>query len=141
MSDEELYKSFIEALKNLTFEVPMLKAIEVPTYKKFLRDILSRRRAIPPVETVALIESYPVGDKYRKKHEDPGTPVITCHIGGTEIQNALCDLGAGVSVMPLSLYEKLKLGDYSPTSITLQMVDKNQKATCRNDRGCSSKDR
>ena len=83
MSDEELYKSFIEALKKPSFEVPMLKAIEVPTYKKFLRDILGIRRAIPPVETVALIESYPMGDKYPKKHEDPGTPVITFHIGGT----------------------------------------------------------
>ena len=68
-----------------------------------------------------------MGDKYPKKHEDPGTPIITCHIGGTEIRNALCDLGAGVSVMPLSLYEKLKLGDYSPTFITLQMVDKTRK--------------
>ena len=29
--------------------------------------------------------------------------------------------------MPLSLYEKLKLGDYSPTSITLQMADKTRK--------------
>ena len=29
--------------------------------------------------------------------------------------------------MPLSLYEKLKLGAYSPTSITLQMADKTRK--------------
>ena len=83
MSDEELYKSFVDALHNLTFEVPMLKAMQVPTYKKFLRDILSRKRVVPPVETVALIKSYPVGDKYPKKHEDPGTPIITCHIAGT----------------------------------------------------------
>ena len=64
MSDEELYKSFVDALNNLTFEVPMLKVMQVPTYKKFLRDILCRKRAVPPVETVALIESYPMGDQY-----------------------------------------------------------------------------
>ena len=29
--------------------------------------------------------------------------------------------------MPLPLYEKLKLGEYSPTSITLQMADKTRK--------------
>ena len=29
--------------------------------------------------------------------------------------------------MPLSLYEKLELGEYSPTSITLQMADKTRK--------------
>ena len=43
MSDEELYKSFVDALHNLTFEVPILKAMQVSTYKKFLRDILSRK--------------------------------------------------------------------------------------------------
>ena len=101
--------------------------MQVPTYKKFLRDILSRKRVVPPVETVALIESHLVGDKYPKKHEDPGTPTITCYIGGAEVRNALCDLGAGVSVMPFSLYKRLKLGDYSPTSITLQMADKTRK--------------
>ena len=44
-----------------------------------------------------------------------------------KVRNALCDLGAGISVMPFSLYKRLKLGDYSPTSITLQMADKTRK--------------
>ena len=36
----------------------------------------------------------------------------------------LCDLGAGVSVMPLSLYHRLELSKLTPTEISLQMVDK-----------------
>ena len=54
-------------------------------------------------------------------------PTITCGIGKKIIHNALCDLGAGVSVMPLLLYRKLRLHDYVPTSLTLQMADKSMK--------------
>ena len=36
----------------------------------------------------------------------------------------LCDLGAGVSVMPFSLYKRLDLSTLTPTEISLQMADK-----------------
>jgi hypothetical protein len=76
-------------------------------------------------EIVAVMTTY--GDKLPAKLGDPIVPTISCAIGTTSIFNALCDLGAGVSVMPYSLYKKLNLGDYSPTSITLQMADKTTK--------------
>ena len=40
------------------------------------------------------------------------------------VKTALCDLGAGVSVMPLSLYKILYLNKLTPTKIYLQMADK-----------------
>ena len=40
------------------------------------------------------------------------------------VKTALCDLGAGVSVMPLSLYCRLDLNKLTPTKISLQMADK-----------------
>jgi hypothetical protein len=36
----------------------------------------------------------------------------------------LCDLGAGVSVMPFSLYKRLDLNKLTPTEISLQMANK-----------------
>ena len=39
-------------------------------------------------------------------------------------KTALCDLGAGVSVMPLSLYRRLDLNKLTPTEISLQMADR-----------------
>jgi hypothetical protein len=36
----------------------------------------------------------------------------------------LCDLGAGVSVMPFSLYKKFNLDKLVPTEVSLQMADK-----------------
>lgn len=67
------------------------------------------------------------GDKLLAKLDDPGIPTITYAIGKTSIHNALCDLGAGVSVMPYDLYKKLGLGEYSLSSITLQIADKTTK--------------
>ena len=55
---------------------------------------------------------------------DPGVPTIPCSIKRNYVKTALCDLGAGVSVMPLSLYLRLDLNKFSPTKISLQMADK-----------------
>ena len=36
----------------------------------------------------------------------------------------LCDLGASINLMPLSIYKKLGLGDPKPTAMRLLMVDR-----------------
>ena len=40
------------------------------------------------------------------------------------MKTALCDLGAGVSVIPFSLYKTLDLNKITPTEISLQIADK-----------------
>jgi len=55
---------------------------------------------------------------------DPGVPTIPCSIKRNYVKTALCDLGAGVSVMPLSLYCRLDLNKLTPAEISLQMADK-----------------
>src|SRR6266511_2772063 len=40
------------------------------------------------------------------------------------VKTALCDLGAGISVMPFYLYRRLELNKLTPTKISLQMADK-----------------
>ena len=59
-----------------------------------------------------------------KKLGDPRVPTIPCSIKRNYVKTALCDLGAGVSVMPLSLYRRLDLNKLTPTEISLQMADK-----------------
>ena len=61
---------------------------------------------------------------YLKKLGDPGIPSITCSIKKNYVKTALCDLGAGVSVMPFSLNKRLDLNKLTPTEISLQMTDK-----------------
>jgi hypothetical protein len=55
--------------------------------------------------------------------KDPGCPTIDCSIGDQHFKNALCDLGASVSVMPKSVFDKLQHAKIIPTSMCLQLAD------------------
>jgi hypothetical protein len=55
--------------------------------------------------------------------KDPGCPTIDCSIGSQNFQNALCDLGASVSVMPKKVFEKLNYSTLTPTLMCLQLAD------------------
>jgi hypothetical protein len=71
-----------------------------------------------------LIANYSLNGKVPEKLGDPGIPTIPCCIKNNHVRTALCDLGAGVSVMPFSLYERLHLEKLISTDISLQMADK-----------------
>ena len=72
-----------------------------------------------------MLANYTFKDGVPKKLGDPGIPTIPCSIKKNYVKTDLCDLGAGVSVMPLSLYKRLDLNKLTPTKISLQMA-KNQ---------------
>ncbi|XP_057984631.1 uncharacterized protein LOC131169422 [Hevea brasiliensis] len=93
------------------------------------QEILSNKRRLEDYETVALTEecSAILQNKLPPKLKDPGSFSIPCHIGETSIERALCDLGASASLMPLSICEKLKVGDLKPTTISLQLADRSIK--------------
>jgi hypothetical protein len=57
------------------------------------------------------------------KKKDPGCPTIDCSIGDQYFDNALCDLGASVSVMPKAIFDKLSHAKLDPTTMCLQLVD------------------
>ncbi|MCI06819.1 hypothetical protein A2U01_0027880 [Trifolium medium] len=58
-----------------------------------------------------------------RKCKDLGSFTIPCTIGGIEIGRALCDLGANVNLMPLSIMKKLNCGEAKPTRMTLILAD------------------
>ena len=58
------------------------------------------------------------------KDENPGSFTVPCSIGKYEFKKALCDFGASINLMPLSVVHRLSLGELTPTAITLQMVDR-----------------
>ena len=65
------------------------------------------------------LANYTFKDGVPKKLGDPGIPTIPCSIKNNYVKTALCDLGAGVSVMPFSLYKRLDLNKLTPTEISL----------------------
>jgi len=40
------------------------------------------------------------------------------------IDRALCDLGSSVSLIPYLIFKRLGLGEFRPTSISLQLADR-----------------
>ena len=80
-------------------------------------------------ETIALTEecSAIIQKKLPQKLKDPGSFTIPCTIGNAVFERALCDLGASINLMPLSIFRRLGLGEAKPTTVTLQLADRSLK--------------
>ncbi|KAK8515209.1 hypothetical protein V6N12_019257 [Hibiscus sabdariffa] len=122
--EDNQFKRFVDMLDQLHIDVPFLEAIDqMPTYAKFLKDIITKKRKIERYETVATAEEYFLGDIPPKKN-DPGSFIIPCSIGDNYVGKALCDLGSSVNLMPKSVFMKLGMGTARPTTVILQLVDR-----------------
>ncbi|PIN22518.1 DNA-directed DNA polymerase [Handroanthus impetiginosus] len=124
---EKQFLKFLEVFKKLHINIPFAEALEqMPSYVKFMKDILSKKRRLGDYETAALTEECNaiIQNKLPPKLKDPGSFTIPCTIGTHFSGRALCDLGASINLMPYSIYRTLGLGEAKPTSITLQLADR-----------------
>ena len=97
----------------------------MPLYAKFMKEILSRKRKIVEEGIVSLTAtcSVVIQNSLPEKMQDPGSFTIPCEIGHADMGKALCDFGASINLMPLSVAKRLSLGELTPTAMTLQMAD------------------
>ncbi|XP_049391520.1 uncharacterized protein LOC125855913 [Solanum stenotomum] len=97
-------------------------------YAKFMKDLVTKKRA----------DSFENGERLQhcsaismrslvQNKEDPGAFTIPCTIGTMYFAKALCDLGANINLMPLSIYKKLGLGAPKPILMRLLMADRTVK--------------
>ena len=95
-------------------------------YVKFLKEILNKKRKIAKEGIVNLTTtcSAVIQQKLPAKMKDPGSFSIPYSIGKYEFKKALCDSGASINLMPLSVVQRLSLGELTLTAITLQMADR-----------------
>jgi hypothetical protein len=54
--EDEQFKKFIEAIQKLYIHIPLIDAIQVPTYDKYLKDILNKKKLLPSVRMAKLTE-------------------------------------------------------------------------------------
>lgn len=82
---------------------------QMPKSAKFLKDIFSKRRNLKEFKTVALSQecAAPMTSVLPTKLKDPSSFTIPGSIGGMEFGKALCDLGANINLMLLSLFKRL----------------------------------
>ena len=97
---------------------------------QFSRKDLSLAQFIPRIYNKIIIKilGYFWGvTKLPQKLKDPGSFTIPCTIGNSIFERALCDLGASINLMPLSIFKRLGLGEARPTTVILQLVDRSLK--------------
>ena len=76
----------------------------MPHYTKFMKDILSRKKKIAEgVVNLTATCSAVIKRFLPVKMQDPGSFTIPCTIGNSEMGKALCDFGANINLMPLSI--------------------------------------
>ncbi|CAJ2645242.1 unnamed protein product, partial [Trifolium pratense] len=91
-------------------------------FKKFVELLKQLNITIPFSEAITQMPTYSkflkeILSNKRKLDED----------SNYVIDKALCDLGASVSLMPLSISKKLNLSDLKPTRMSLQLADRSVK--------------
>jgi hypothetical protein len=115
----------VEVVRRLSINVPLLDALQVPTYSRYFKDILANKYEIATlgVDHVKMSEecSATIANGIEKQ-KDPGCPTIPCSVGSFNFKKALCNLGASVSVMPRDVFEKLCL-PLEPTGMYLELGD------------------
>ena len=127
---DKQFTKFMEVFKKLHINILFADALEhMPSYVKFMKDILSQKIRLAYFETVNLTEecSAILQRKLPQKLKDPGSFTIPCTIENAIFERALCDLGASINLMPLSIFKRLGLGEARPTTVTLQLADRSLK--------------
>ncbi|XP_062116927.1 uncharacterized protein LOC133830858 [Humulus lupulus] len=123
---DEQFAKFLNIFKKIHINIPLVDALEqLPNYANFMKEVMSKKCKLEDYETVKLTEecSAIIKRQLPEKLKDPGSFTIPCVIGELHIEKALCDLGASINLMPLSIFQKLNLGEVTPTTIFLQLAD------------------
>ena len=108
--------------KKVEINIPLSEALtQMPQYSKFRKDILSKNRKFTKEGIVSLTVtcSVVIHKTLPEKRQDPGNFIIPCKIGDSDKGKTLCDYGASINLIPLSVAQRLSLRELTPTSITL----------------------
>ncbi|XP_070032582.1 uncharacterized protein [Nicotiana tomentosiformis] len=115
-------------LRQVNVNFPFTEILsQMTAYAKFLKEILTKKMKIEDTSVVKLIEhcSTILQNKLSQKCGDPGTFTIPCSLDTRNFDKSLCDSGASINLMPLSIYRKLEneIGEIRSVPISLQLPD------------------
>ena len=100
----------------------------MPGYAMFMKDLVIKKRSVTFEDDDRLQHYSAIATRSLvQNNEDPGAFTIPCTVGSLHLAKALCDMGASINLMPLSIYKKLGLGNPKPIAIQLLMADRTVK--------------
>ena len=127
---EEAEKEILETFRKVEVNIPLLDAIkQIPRYAKFLKELCTHKRKLKGNERISMGRNVStlIGKfvpHIPEKCKDPGTFCIPCIIGNSKFENAMLDLGASVSVMPLSIFNSLSLEPLQSTDVVIHLANR-----------------
>ncbi|XP_042062029.1 uncharacterized protein LOC121805996 [Salvia splendens] len=110
---DEQFARFLDIFRKVHVNIPLIEALQADA------EVWEVSEGGDSPEDHALLQR-----KLPAKLKDPGSFTVDCLIGGYKVENALCDLGASINLMPLSVFKQMNIGTLKPTSATLQMADR-----------------
>ena len=97
----------MDVFKKLHINIPFVDALEqMPSYVKFMKNILSKKRRLLDFEIMNLTEecSAILKRKLPQKLKGLSSFTIPCTIENSIFERALCDLGSSINLMLLSIF-------------------------------------
>lgn len=116
------FSQFLDMFKKLHINIPFVEILEhMPNYVKFMKNVLSKETKFEQYEIVNLTKECCVilQKKLPQKLKDSGSFTIPCTIGSLFVKKVLCDLGASIILMHLSVYKNLGLKEVESIIISL----------------------
>ncbi|KAL2237448.1 UNVERIFIED_CONTAM: Retrovirus-related Pol polyprotein from transposon [Sesamum indicum] len=120
-------REIFETFRKVEVNIPLLDAIkQIPRYAKFLKELCTNKGKLKGNERVSMGENVSaiLQQKLPPKCKDPGMFSIPCKIGLIGIKRAMCDLGASINVMPLTIFKSLNVGPLKETGVVIQLADR-----------------
>ncbi|RYR77581.1 hypothetical protein Ahy_A01g002108 [Arachis hypogaea] len=131
---KRIYSRFLDLFASLNVNIPFIKAIQqMPAFIKYMKELLPRKSSLKGGQTIVMNKecSALIQPELPTKRRDPGSFHIPCAIGETLFDRALCDLGASINLMPLSLVKRMQINEILPTDVVIRLADKTQKQAIR----------
>ncbi|XP_015955095.1 uncharacterized protein LOC107479481 [Arachis duranensis] len=119
--------NMLQVFKKVEVTIPLLDAIrQILKYVKFLKDLCTHKDRIGELDTLSLGSSISsLMEPIPKKCGDPGPCLVSCCTSGRTFHDCMCDLGACLSIMPLSTFVRLNLAPLKKSAARFVLADKN----------------
>ena len=118
-------EDFMEIFVKLEINLPFLYALKLPTFSKFIKEFIAGKTK--PYGKIVIGENVSAVIQKRRmpsKCTDLGMFTLPISLGDIKIEHAMCDLGASINVLPLSIYKKLIWVSLVGTKVVIQLADR-----------------
>nr|GEW53576.1 hypothetical protein [Tanacetum cinerariifolium] len=123
----EQIEKFYEIFKEMSFEISFTDAlILMPKFASTLKALIGNKEKLSEMARTLMNEHRlaVILNKLPRKLKDPGKFLFPCEFLGMDECLALADLGAGINLMPLFVWEGLSLSKLTLTCMTLELTDR-----------------